>query len=138
MSNPDSLPTRAIVIDDDKDTLVVFSELLKIKNFEVLETGINGKEAVELFKKHSPQVVFLDYFMPEYDGAYALEQIRKIDPNAVVIVVTGNTEIENNQDFMKLNPNAIIQKPFSIDQLIDKVKEIIAVHSKLIQNETKK
>ncbi|WP_255486576.1 response regulator transcription factor [Candidatus Nitrosotenuis sp. DW1] len=67
----------AIVIDDDIDTVDVFCDYLEIVNVKVLGRGYNGKEAVELYRKHNPNVVFLDLMMPDYDGFYALEHIRK-------------------------------------------------------------
>ncbi|MEM4253621.1 MAG: response regulator, partial [Candidatus Nitrosotenuis sp.] len=63
----------AIIVDDEKDMTEVFAEYLKIIDVDVLGIGHNGKDAVDLYKRHRPDIVFLDLMMPEYDGLYALE-----------------------------------------------------------------
>ena len=80
----------SIVIDDDIDTVELFSEYLEIKGIRVVGKGYDGKEAVELYQKLKPDIVFLDIMMPHYDGFYAFEQIKNIDPDAKLIMVTAD------------------------------------------------
>lgn len=68
---------RAIVVDDDKDTVDVFTDYLKIKGVDVVGTGSDGKEAFELYQNLKPDVVILDMKMPQYDGKYAIDKIKK-------------------------------------------------------------
>ena len=84
--------TSVIIVDDDRDTLEVFSEYLRMKGVKVLGQGRNGKEAVELYQKFKPDIAILDMRMPEFDGKYAIDEIKKIDSDAQIIVVTGFTE----------------------------------------------
>ena len=70
----------AIVVDDDHDTVEVFSDLWQILQIKVIGKGYDGKEAVELYQKLRPGLVILDVYMPKYDGFYALEKIREINP----------------------------------------------------------
>ena len=115
----------AIVIDDDKDTVGVFSDYLKLKNVEVLGKGNNGKEAVELFSKLKPDVVFLDQRMPEYDGLFALHHIRQKDANANVIMITAENTLDENPKVQELKPTKIIHKPFNISEVMDIIEEIM-------------
>lgn len=110
---------NAIVIDDDKDVRDSFADLLQINNIEVAGTGRNGKEAVELYQKHKPDIVFMDVMMPEYDGLYGLKKIRECDPNANVVLVTGSRNIGN--ELNDCNATAVIVKPMNID----KIKNIV-------------
>lgn len=64
----------AIVIDDDHDIVDVFSDILQILQIDVIGKGYDGKEAVELYQKFTPDLVILDLMMPKYDGIYALER----------------------------------------------------------------
>src|SRR5579872_5429800 len=114
----------AIVVDDDIDTIDVMSELLEINEIEVIGRGYNGLEAVELYKKLGPDVVFLDVMMPEYDGIYALEHIRKVNHDASVIVITGDTTQDSMDKLNALKPSAIFYKPMEIDMVIHAVNEI--------------
>ncbi|QLH08740.1 response regulator [Candidatus Nitrosotenuis sp. DW1] len=111
----------AIVIDDDKDVLELFSEYLKIIQVEVVGKGHNGKKAVELYQEKSPDITFVDLTMPEYDGIFALQSIREIDPKANVIIITGNLQKDVSEKLDCLNPDKILQKPFEVDKIIEAV-----------------
>ena len=70
---------NVIIIDDNDDVRETLSEFLRLRSINVLDTGCNGKEAIELYKKYSPDIMVMDYLMPDFDGLYGLENIRKID-----------------------------------------------------------
>jgi len=76
--------TYVIIIDDNEDIVYSMSELLETYGINVVGKGYNGLEAVELYNKLHPDAVLLDLMMPEYDGLYALKEIRKIDPKSVI------------------------------------------------------
>lgn len=113
---------RAIVVDDDSDVREIFIELLQMNDIKVVANGINGKEAVELYKLHHPDFVFLDYLMPEYDGLYAIEKIKEFDPHGKIILVSGS-HFERNVlgDTVK----AIIKKPIDINEIFKAINKII-------------
>ena len=122
--------TSVIVVDDDRDTVEVFCEYLSIKGLDVLGKGYNGEDAVELYEKLKPDIVFCDVMMPQYDGFYALKKIRGIDPNAKVIMVTADMTSDTEEQLKKLNATAVVYKPYEIDgimETIDKVKNGILV-----------
>ena len=111
----------AIIADDDHDTVSIFVDYLKIKKIEVLGWGYDGREAVSLFEELKPDFVFVDYNMPKFDGIYALKNIRKINPQAKVIIISTDKTIETNQELMTLNPTAILYKPFQIKEIIETI-----------------
>ncbi|MDC8452661.1 MAG: response regulator [Candidatus Nitrosotalea sp.] len=128
MSNENQTPLdnervkiRAIVVDDDADVREIFIELLQMNDIKVVANGINGKEAVELYKMHHPDFVFLDYLMPEYDGLYAIEKIKEFDPSGKIILVSGS-HFERNElgDTVK----AIIKKPIEMGEIFKAINEI--------------
>lgn len=81
---------NCIVIDDNQDIVDVFCDLLKLSGIDVIATGTDGMKAAELYEKYSPDVIFVDLVMPRYDGFYAIKKIRETDPDAKIIVVTGD------------------------------------------------
>ncbi|AFS80261.1 response regulator receiver protein [Candidatus Nitrosopumilus koreensis AR1] len=111
------MPISAIVVDDEDDIVNTFTELLELYKINVIGTAKDGKDAVEQFKKLRPDVVFLDIMMPEFDGYYALKEIRMIDESAIVILVTGGGP-EDIDKLSELNPSAIIHKPYQMDTLM--------------------
>ena len=108
----------AIVADDDESNLQLFSELLEINDIKVLSKTKNGKEATTAFQSLKPDVVFLDVMMPEFDGLYALEEIRKIDPSSLILIITADTSDETNTKLEQLQPTAVIHKPYEMSTIL--------------------
>ncbi|HSG74347.1 MAG TPA: response regulator [Nitrosopumilaceae archaeon] len=117
---------RAVIIDDDKETVSLFSELLQNNNIDVVGTGYNGQDAAFLYQKLKPDIVFLDVTMPVYDGIYGLQKIREINPNSVVVITSNKMTISNQLALNKLKPSSIIREPIDIDDIIKTVNELCA------------
>jgi len=107
----------AIAIDDNRVDLQLFIDVLRTIGIEVLASGTDGKDAVRLYKKYTPDIVFTDILMPENDGFYALEEIRKLDPHAKVVAVTADLTDETATKLEKLNISAVIYKPYDIEYI---------------------
>jgi DNA-binding response OmpR family regulator len=116
--------TRVIVVDDDRDTVEVFTEYLAIKGIDVVAKGYNGKEAVELYKEHTPDITLLDVMMPMYDGFYGLQNIRRINPNAKVIMVTADLTSDTEKKMHELQASAILYKPYEIDSVVETIDKV--------------
>ncbi len=69
-----------IVIDDDEDTVRLFSEFLEENNIQVIGNGFDGITAVKLFKETKPDVVLIDLNMPNGSGFYAIKKFMKLIP----------------------------------------------------------
>lgn len=113
-----------LVIDDNPDVLSLFVELLELKKFQVVGTGRNGKQAVTQFEKLKPDITFLDVVMPNTDGIYALDLIREINPDAVVVMITTDLSQDTAKRLEDLKATAVIYKPFDINDLVKIVDEI--------------
>lgn len=116
---------RVIVADDNQDILSLFSELLSLKNFEVVGTAASGKEAIKVYNLTRPNISFLDVAMPDGDGIYALEKIRESDPNAIVIMVTSDISQTTATRLEQLQASAIVYKPFDIEDILKVVKGLL-------------
>lgn len=116
--------TTAVVVDDDMDTVDVFCEYLQVIGVDVKACGHDGREAVELYEQHRPDIVFLDLAMPEYDGLFALANIKKIDPASNVAVITANLNEGTAKKLQQLGPNKIIQKPFEAEEIFEIVEQV--------------
>ena len=113
-----------IIIDDDEDILELLSEYLLLEDFDVVGRGTDGLQAVNLYAKYTPDFVIMDITMPTYDGIYGLENIRKLNPNATVIILTGNSDKTINQKIIQLNPTMILEKPYPVEKLVSVLKSI--------------
>ena len=56
--------------------------------------------------------------MPEFDGLYALEEIRKIDPSSLIIMITADTSDETNTRLEQLQPTAVVHKPYEMSTIL--------------------
>ena len=115
---------KVLVVDDNQDILSLFVELLKLKDFQVVGTGRDGKEAVDLFEKLHPDITFLDVIMPIADGIYALSKIREIDPDAIVIMITADLSNGVTKMLEDLKATAVIYKPFDINDLMKIINDL--------------
>ncbi len=117
-----------ILIDDCSDLIEVFSEFLALRSIDVLATGSNGKEAVELYQRYSPDAVIMDYSMPNYDGLYGLENILKINPDAKIIMFTGSADSGLFDKFKESGASLIVEKPGDFDSVVKMISMISNQH----------
>ena len=110
-----------IVIDDDKDTVRLFSEFLEENKIQVVGKGHDGKTAVELYQEKKPDCVLIDIMMPNGSGIYAIKKIKEINPNAKIIAVTGDSRFSTDQKLKNLKI-PVIYKPFKMDEVISKIQ----------------
>ncbi|WP_428324718.1 response regulator transcription factor [Nitrosopumilus sp.] len=112
---------RALVVDDDQNVLNTFVDLLEICKINVAGTAKNGKEAIEQFKKINPDLVFLDIMMPEFDGRYALREIRTVHQDIPVVMISGGDD-DAIDPLLEFNPSAVLHKPFRMSTLLELLK----------------
>jgi len=111
------MPKSVIVIDDDEDTVRLFSEFLEENDINVIGSGFDGVTAVKLFNKTKPDVVLIDLNMPNGSGFYAIKKIQEIDPKAKIIAVSADGSYSVEEKLEKLHI-PLIQKPFKMEQVI--------------------
>ncbi|HEX2924577.1 MAG TPA: response regulator, partial [Chloroflexota bacterium] len=76
-----------LVVDDAAFMRMRCSKLLTENGYQVVEAE-NGVQAIKQYQSHKPDAVLMDITMPEMDGLTALKEIRKLDPNAKIAMVT--------------------------------------------------
>jgi two-component system, chemotaxis family, chemotaxis protein CheY len=118
------LNSTAIVVDDDHPTVELLSEFLEIKGMKVIGNGHDGKEAAEMYKKLRPDFVFLDIMMPYFNGFYALEKIRSVNPNAKVIMITADLTKETGEKLDELKV-PYIYKPYEFEEITKVIKKFL-------------
>jgi len=112
-----------LIVEDDMDLIGIYKEILELHEFEV-ETAINGEEGVQKFIQTQPALVIMDGDMPILDGYQAFKQIKEIDKNANVVIVTGFSEFEpKSQEAIKEGLIKVISKPLGVDELLELAKK---------------
>jgi len=118
---------KVLLVDDDRDIVAAMVGALEDLGPEIL-TALDGNQAVAQFKKHNPDVVVLDQMMPKRSGFLVLDQIRKgkaEDEPPHVVMITANLGTRHRVYAEALGVKKYLQKPFSMDDLIDSIKEVL-------------
>ncbi len=119
----DTMNRTILLVEDDVNLIGIYKEILELHDYDV-HTALNGVEGVEKFKQTKPSLVIMDGDMPVLNGYDAFKQIKEIDRNANVVIVTGSLEFEaKDQETIKLGLIKVISKPTVIDELLNIVKK---------------
>lgn len=113
-----------LIVDDDRDLGSVLAVRFKGKGFRVV-TASDGHGALKEFERRRPDVVIMDVHMPDLDGISVFREMRDRDPQAKIILMSGN--ITENQMRMALEEGAInfVAKPLVLTCLEDAVNAIL-------------
>jgi len=117
--------TRLLVIDDEESICFAFRRYFERRGCAV-EVAASGKEGVERFKAARPGVVFLDVRLPDADGLDVLDVLRRIDPDARVIVITAYGSLETVTRAMRGKAFDFLVKPLDLDRAAELVGEATA------------
>ncbi len=105
-----------LIVEDDEDLRGIYKEILELYDFDV-QIANNGLEGVEQFKKLNPDIILLDIMMPDYDGFYLLDKIYEINPQAKVIVISGDIKEETREKLETYDLLASFSKPVKFAEL---------------------
>jgi DNA-binding response OmpR family regulator len=105
-----------LAVDDDEKIRELLSTLLKRKGHHVF-TADHGQKGIDVFRRERPHVTILDFEMPVMDGLAVLREIRLIDPQAPVIMLTGAGTEERKQQARELGVTHFLAKGFSLHEL---------------------
>lgn len=115
--------TSILIVDDDTSMSKSMALILKRKGYEVTVAG-SGPESIELIKTRPFDITFMDIKMPIMNGVEAFEEIKKIRPESVVIMMTAYAFEELIQKALQIGAYGIIQKPLDIDRMIKSIEEV--------------
>jgi CheY-like chemotaxis protein len=123
----DGSRVRVLAIDDNEEFRTLITELLEPFGFEVVAVA-NPVKALEKFtrEKDKFQLVFLDYYMPQLDGAKTFEWLKKLNPDVKVIIVSGAEELRLRQILAQHQIDGYIRKPFRIQEALHIIRHVMS------------
>jgi len=107
---------RVLVVDDEPDSVELLREFLATKGYEVLSAS-DGEEALRKVKADRPHLILLDVRMPGMSGLEVLREVRQIDQEVGVIMVTAVNEEETGRQALELGAFDYIVKPLDLAYL---------------------
>ncbi|MCX5678949.1 MAG: response regulator [Candidatus Omnitrophica bacterium] len=112
-----------LVVDDDRGFWEVVAEGLEARDYRVV-AAMSGEECIEKIKSDTFHVILLDLQMPGMNGIQTLEEIRKMNPEIEVLMVTGHGDITTATEALKKGASDFIEKPVSVERLIGIIEKI--------------
>ncbi|MCL6644080.1 MAG: response regulator [Dehalococcoidia bacterium] len=112
-----------LVVDDAAFMRMRMSKILTEAGYEVIQAE-NGLEALEKYQTARPDAVLMDITMPEMDGLTALKEIRKVDPNAKVAMVTALGQQQIVLEAVKNGAKDFLVKPAEPDRVLAAVSKL--------------
>ncbi len=123
---------KVLVIDDEKAIRQVIKEILSNENF-VVEECANGIEAFEKIQKEQYDILLCDIKMPKLNGEELFQKIQEINYPTAFVVMSAHGDIETAVKFMKNGAFDYLQKPFSLDKLINTCRNALQRNENIIQ-----
>ena len=128
MNNQNTITARAdkksiLIAEDNASNLIVLEAILS-KSYNLLHAW-EGKEAVELFAQHRPQIVLMDISMPGMDGYESTREIRKLSATVPIIGLTARAFPDDEQKGYDCGMTEYMTKPINISNLRMRLEQIL-------------
>ncbi|MBI5568955.1 MAG: UDP-3-O-[3-hydroxymyristoyl] N-acetylglucosamine deacetylase [Desulfomonile tiedjei] len=115
---------RILIVDDQAEILDSLGAILADEGHEVLRAQ-DGQEALHIVQSDSPDVVFLDIWIPGIDGMQTLRAIKRINPQCSVVMMSGHGTIETAVKAIKLGATDYLEKPINLEDVLHIVQKSI-------------
>ena len=116
---------KIFIVDDDQSLQRLYGLILKEAGFEIIDTAINGKDAIEKYTnlEGKPDLILMDHRMPIKNGLDAMVEILKINKKEKIIFASADISVR--QKALSLGAVAFLDKPFKIQQLLNTIQKIV-------------
>jgi len=131
----EKLPIAVLYVEDEPITRSAVARMLK-RRVEILYEAENGKEGLELFKQHRPNIVISDIRMPVLDGIEMSKAIKSLDKNSKIILTTAHSDASILLDSIEVGVDKYLLKPLDMEVLysaLDQCAETVTLERKIQQ-----
>ena len=117
---------RILIVDDDEMVRMALNELLKPEGYEI-DSAANGKEALEMIKENSYDLLMFDIIMPEMDGIELCKKVRGNDEwrEIPILFLTAKSREDDRNKGLEVGANLFLSKPISPEKLLQVVSETL-------------
>lgn len=107
---------KVLIVDDQNGIRILLMEVFSSEGYTTYQAA-NGKTALEIVEKHTPDLVLLDMKIPGMDGLEILKHIKEMNPSIKVIMMTAYGELDMIKEATELGALMHFTKPFDIDEM---------------------
>lgn len=111
--------SRLMIVDDASFMRMSIKKMLEPYDFEIVAEAADGMEAVELYKKHLPDITTMDITMPVMSGIDALKEIKRINKNAKIVMISALGQEIMVKEAVISGASSFIVKPFQVNKLVE-------------------
>ncbi|WP_346317004.1 response regulator transcription factor [Chitinophaga sp. YIM B06452] len=115
---------RVLLIEDEWQLAQIVKDSLETRGFSMF-CAKDGREGLELYREHQPDVIVLDIMMPQMDGFSFAEEVRKGDKQTPIIFLTAKSQTADVIKGFETGGNDYLKKPFSMDELIVRIRALL-------------
>jgi DNA-binding response OmpR family regulator len=108
---------KVAVIEDDENLRFLVTHRLEKEGYKVVETG-NGKDAIDLILSEQPEIVLLDWMLPDKEGAEVCTQVRAKGFDKIIIMMTAKSQDIDKIDAFNFGVSDYVTKPFNMEVLV--------------------
>ncbi len=118
---------KVLVVDDDPEIIELIAEVLSRDGRFEIKTASSGYEAGLFTQQFRPDLILLDYMLPDVNGNVVCQTIRKNSSfeNTRIIIVSGVVKQDEIEQLLKSGAEGFMRKPFNVDELIGKVTDVL-------------
>lgn len=116
---------RVLIVDDTEFMRITLKSILEKNGFEVVGEAENGIEGIEKYRELNPDIVTMDITMPIMDGINSLREIKDIDPNANIIMVSSVGQEAVIREAVTAGANSFVLKPFNEQKVIQILTKVL-------------
>lgn len=128
-------PIRLLIVEDDPMVMEVNSEFVsRIEGYQIVGKAYTGAQTFELMENTNPELILLDYFLPDRDGLSILKEIRQCNLSVDVIFVTANRSADHIQQILRFGAVDYIFKPFRFERIRTSLSQYKQMRRKLQDN----
>ncbi|MGA2914586.1 MAG: response regulator [Sedimentisphaerales bacterium] len=129
MQNLQSGRKRLLIVDDDAEIVEMMTDVLNRDGRFEVKTATTGYDAGIMTQKFRPDVILLDYMLPDVNGNIVCKTIRENPEftNTKIIIISGVINQTEIDDLLKSGAEAFMKKPFSINELIEKIAALLEI-----------
>ena len=119
------MAVRVLVVDDAAFMRMMVKDILTKNGYEVVGEAENGMKALEKYQELKPDLITMDITMPEMDGISAVKEIKKVDPNAKIVMCSAMGQQSMVIDAIQSGAKDFIVKPFQADRVIESIRKVL-------------
>lgn len=116
--------TKILVIDDNQKLLAMLRRTLIYEGFDVL-TATNGIEAIDSIEVQQPDLLILDWLMPDLDGIGVIKRLRRFADETPIIMLTAQDAVEHRVQGLMSGADDYLVKPFATEELLARIQTLL-------------